>query len=103
LRSPAELEAMQKHLLGVHWRLRDYSVQPRQMDFAAFSRRCWFGSFDLMGLRLVDGDLAIGGVPIHRAAPADLGRTSSIAVERHHAINWLCGQATLYQDVHTAT
>ncbi len=103
LRAASELEAMRKHLLGVHWRLRDFGIRPRAMDFAAFSRKCWFGSFDLMGVRLIDGDLAIGDAPIHRAAPEALSRANSIAVERHHAINWLCGEASLYADVETST
>jgi hypothetical protein len=103
LRPASELEAMQKHLLGVHWRLRDFGLQRCAMDFEAFSRKCWFGTFDLMGLRLIEGDLAIGDSPIHRASDEDLSLVNSIARERHQAINWLCGEARAYDDVDTST
>jgi hypothetical protein len=103
LRPAGELDAMRNHLLGVHWRLRDFGLHPRAMDFVDFARRCWFGGFDLRGLPVVDGDLAIGGVAIHRAAPEDVSRAKSIALERHQAINWLCGDAVRYSDVDTST
>ena len=48
--SPEEIDVLRKRLLGVHWRLRDHTLRPRRMDFAAFARDCWFGPLDLTGL-----------------------------------------------------
>lgn len=103
LRPRAEIEWMARRLLGIHWRLRDFSLRPKAMDFAAFARKNWFGGFDLEGIALAGGDLAVGGKPIAEADARRVGACHCIAVERHQAINWLEGQAALYSDVDTST
>jgi hypothetical protein len=96
LRLAAELQAMHLHQLGLAWRLRDFRVRPRAMDFAAFSRRCWFGSFELRELRLVDGDLAVGQSAIAAADPRRVRMAEGIAVERRRASLWLAGHDPSY-------
>lgn len=103
LRSELELEAMAEHLLALHWRIRDYSIRPEKMDFVSFSKKCWFGSFDLSKFRVINGDLAIGKVAISKADPDDVSRVSSLAMERHLAINWLFGHSKIYSQTDTPT
>lgn len=103
LRSPEELKRMERKLFVLHWRLRDFSLQPRALDFLEFARTAWFGPFDLTGIALAKGDLSIEGVPISRADPEEVRRSQSIAMERHLAINWLLGRARLYSRVDTST
>jgi hypothetical protein len=94
---------MEGRLLGIHWRLRDFSLNPTAMNFEAFSRECWFGSFDLTGIATLEDDLAIGGKPISKADRGDFETCFSIARERHIAINWLIGLARTYSKVPTDT
>jgi hypothetical protein len=95
---------MQTHLLMLHWRLRDFlHLRPQRMDFAAFSKECWFGSFDIGAFRLIDNDLAIGAAPIDEAGPDELSKVSSLAMERHLAINWLHGYSEVYSQTDTST
>ena len=103
LRSELELEAMAEHLLALHWRMRDFSIRPQKMDFVSFSKKCWFGSFDLSKFRVINGDLAIGKVAISKADPDDVSRVSSLAMERHLAINWLFGHSKIYSQTDTPT
>ncbi|MFP2926103.1 DUF4272 domain-containing protein [Pyxidicoccus sp. 3LG] len=103
LRSLEELKRMERKLFVLHWRLRDFSLQPRALDFAEFARTAWFGPFDLTGIALAKDDLAIEGVPISRADREQVSRSQSIAMERHLAINWLLGRARLYSRVDTST
>lgn len=103
LRNEEELGEFAAIQLGLHWRLRDFSLRPEAMDFAEFARDSWFGGFPLNGIELVDGDLAINGVAIAEAAPEDVGRCQSTAMERHRAINWLRGWHPVYSEVDTST
>lgn len=103
LQSPEQLVWMAARLLGLHWRLRDFRLAPRALDFRAFARQCWFGSFDLQDIPLAGDDLSIGGVPIDEAAPELVDRCTSIALERHRAINWLLGFHPVYSEVDIST
>lgn len=103
VRSDEELTWMGERLLGLHWRLRELSLNPAGMDFTRFAASCWFGSFDLTGISVVELDLAVNGVPIAKADPRAVGVCSSIARERHQAINWLRGYARDYSRVDTST
>ncbi len=94
---------MERRLLAIHWRLRDFSLGPRTMDFREFSRTAWMGPFELEGIPLAGNDLAIGGEPIEQADPEQVHESQSIALERHHAINWLMGQTWVYSQVDTST
>jgi hypothetical protein len=103
LRPPAEREWLGRRLLGLHWRLRDFTLRPHGMDYARFARECWFGGFDLAGIPLAAGDLAVDGAPLAAAPPEAVRRALSIALERHRAINWLEGQHPLWSEVDTST
>jgi len=101
--SAEKLSWLQDRLLGLHWRLRDYRVSPKTMNYREFAADCWFGSFDIGGVALVKDDLAIEGEAIHHAPDHAVSRTESIAMERHQAINWLLGWDDVYSEVDTAT
>ena len=103
LRPDADLQRTAEHCLAVHWRFREFQLQRAPVNFEEFSRTCWFGPFDITGLRLVRGDLAVGDRPITEADPAEVRRCQSIAMERHQAANWLLGDAELYSDVDAST
>lgn len=103
LRPAADIEAAGERAFILHWRLRDFSLAPRHMDFADFAATAWFGPFDIAGIPLADGDLAIGGTPIAHADPDRLRQAFSIAQERHKAFNWLRGYHDLYSEVDTST
>jgi len=103
LRTAEELTAMQTHLLMLNWRLVEYSVRPQAMDFVAFSKSCWIGSFDIGGFQIVNNDLAIGGVAIHDADDTKRGGVGNLAIERHRAINWIMGYGEIYSKTDTHT
>lgn len=103
LRSPEELDREGRRALGIHWRLREFSLRKQPVDFEKFSREAWFGGFDLAGIPLAEGDLAVGGVPITRAKQQEIGMCHSIAMERHLAFNWLLGANPIYSEVDTST
>lgn len=89
LRSREEIGTVRNRLFALHWRLRNYHLTPAVMDFAEFARTCWFGPLDLTDLPLIDGDLAVGGERIGRAAAGAVATARSTAHERHQAANWL--------------
>lgn len=103
LRSPDELSWQHGRCLGLHWRLRDFSLRPVAMDFEAFAAECWFGSFDIAGIGLIDKDLSVRGSAISNADPQAVGMTNSVAMERHQACNWLAGYDRVYSRVDTST
>lgn len=96
LRSPEELQWLRRRLVTVHWRLRDLFVKDRAMDLEAMVRSAPPGIFNLEGIPLVDGDLAIGGVPLIRVDPREVQERLNAAEERLRAIHWLLGQHPLY-------
>ncbi len=104
LREPEELDAMRRRLLGLHWRLREHRLSPEgRVDLAAFARDAWFGGFELDDVPLLDGDLAVCGAALAAADDDAVGLAGSIAVERHHAANWLVGEHPVYSRVTTPT
>lgn len=103
LRSPEVLDERRRQILAFHWRMRDYSLRPRAMDFLDFGENCWFGPLEMSWAETVDGDLALAGVPISAAPEEVVGRCSSLAMERHVAINWLCGWSEVYSETDHAT
>lgn len=103
LRPADELFTHQKHVLMLHWRLREFSLRPMLIDFVEFSKDCWIGSFDISGFDIIENDVAINGVPISKADPADVELCGSITRERHQAANWLCGENPVYSEVETNT
>lgn len=103
LRPREEIERGANRAFSLHWRLRDFHLSRGALDFAKFAREAWFGPLEIGGLALAEGDLAVGGVALMKADPQQVHRATSLARERHHAHNWLCGDAELYSDVDTST
>jgi hypothetical protein len=103
LRCEAVLRAAADRVLAVHWRLREFELSPRPIDFAAMCRDSWFGALDADALPIIDNDLALGGQPIARADPSLRQRVKLATQHRHRAINWLCGHHTLFSHVDTST
>jgi hypothetical protein len=103
LRPATQLCDMQTRLQAIHWRLRDFTIRPAEMDFVAFAEDAWFGPFDVSGFPLIDGDLAVRGQPISKAPRDALGPIHSAARERHLASNWLRGYCRIYSRTQTAT
>lgn len=99
LRDSEQLETLAERLLALHWRLRQFSLNPEHMDFESFARTAYFGPLDVGGLDLVRGDLAVDGRPLMDVGESRWNECMSIARERQQAANWLCGQEVLYSDV----
>jgi hypothetical protein len=93
---------MQKRLLAVHWRLRQYSLLPGAMGFRTFARTGW-RPFDLAGVPLAGDDLALGGRAIADTDAEPRRIAESTARERHQAINWLLGDHPVYSRVDLST
>src|SRR6266436_2119388 len=87
LRDSGEISVAEETYLTLHWRLRQFSIEPRPMDFAAYVSSCNWGPLRLDQLELCEGDLAIRGVRIDRLDYAAFRRTLSIVQERHRAFN----------------
>lgn len=103
LRPVAEIDGMEAHYLTVHWRIREFGLRSRAIDFADYVRKCEWGPLSLAGLTLVDRDLAIDGVPLVQVDPGRLQAVRSIVQERHQALNWLAGWEPVYSAVTTDT
>jgi hypothetical protein len=74
------------------------------MDFEAYLRRHpRFQEYWLAGLRLMDGDLAIGDCSIAQATPDAVADCTSIAIERQIAAYWLEGDHKIYSKVNPST
>ena len=103
LRSVEEILAVRETYFSVHWRLRQFSLDREKIDFAGFAETAWFGPLSLEGVRLVDGDLAIGAQTISKTSEEALQSAMSIAQERHRAANWLAGECSVFSDTETNT
>ncbi|WP_395736659.1 DUF4272 domain-containing protein [Prosthecobacter sp.] len=103
LESAEEIEAEASKAFAVHWRLRQFQMDGRRLDFAKFAETAWFGPLNIEGIALEDGDLAINGMAISKASAEQLASAMSIARERHRAFNWLLGHAEIYSDVDPST
>ena len=89
LRPDEELVAVWNHQRYLHWRLEQFKLRPEPIAFADQAKEGWFAHFQPEEFALVDGDLAIGGVPIHLADPELRERVHRAAYERHLASSWL--------------
>jgi hypothetical protein len=103
LRSVEEITALSDQIFTLHWRLRQFSLEPAAIDFQEFAKTAWFGPLSLDGLHLSEKDLAIQGLPISRATEQQWRTVMSITQERHQAVNWLEGQEQIYSQVTTDT
>jgi hypothetical protein len=103
MRHQGEIEAGEETYLTVHWRLREFSIRPGAMDFAAYVSSCKWGPLRLDQVELREGDLAVNGTRLDRLEHPVFRRTLSIVQERHRAFNWLIGWESLYSQVTTDT
>lgn len=96
--------AYANRVVAIHWRLRQFMLIERTpLDFATFARGVQWAEFDLQGVELCNGELAIGGRSIIDSDPDKLQMTLSIASERHTAANWLIGWNQIYSEVDNST
>jgi hypothetical protein len=100
LRDPIDLRTHADTLLLIHWRLRDWQHRPtRRVDFNIAAAERWLGSIDTSHVRLINGDLDVGGRSIHNTAAEVVRRCCHTIERRHRAINWLCGTHAVYSQV----
>jgi hypothetical protein len=95
----------QKRSLGElwHWRSRTRQLIEEKKPFPTNIPQ--FKSYDEIvrvsakaanekdGLKIIDEDFAVKGKAYRDLTDAEWSEVSSIAVERHFALNWLCGYA----------
>lgn len=103
LRRPDDIAKMSERVFALHWRLRDFQLAPKAIDFVKFAKESWFGPLDISGLPLIGKDLALQQKRIDKCNPDVVGMSAGIAHERHQAINWLLGFEEIYSEVDTST
>ena len=100
LRDEDEIEEAWASALTVHWRLREYGLRPRPMDFERFVRDCTWAPLTTDGLRLRRGDLLLRGRSLAKAVGDIFDECRQVAPERHRALEWLRGgNAVLWSEV----
>jgi Domain of unknown function (DUF4272) len=104
LRPPAEIERFATHTTVVTWRFRTFRMYPGPWDLIGYLRsQPSFKETWLEGLRVVDGDLAVGSQPIASAPAERVQACERIAVERQTAAYWLEGDDAVYSKVDPTT
>ncbi len=99
LRSTSEIEQKANTYLTLHWRLVEQDDHPGRMDFVSYVAKCDWAALRIDELEILDGDLAIKGVPIDQVDYAEFRQALSIAQERQRAFDWLLGFDPLYSQV----
>lgn len=103
LRNPDELEKLSCQMFAIHWRLRQYDIDPKAMDFAEFAPRAWWGPMDLSLARLANNDLEVNGMPLYESSEENWKCASGIMEERRKAVHWLQGEHPVYSENDTST
>jgi hypothetical protein len=103
LRASEEIEIWADTYLTLHWRLRQFSWDPRPMDFVSYVSACEWGPLRLDHVEILDRDLAIDGIRLDKLEYSAFRNALSITQERHKAFNWLLGFEALYSEVTTDT
>lgn len=103
LRPLPEIEALSSQMLAVHWRLRQFSLDRKPMNFAEYATRAWFGPLELTLARLKDNDLDINGVALSNSPEDNWKIASGIMEERRMAVHWLLGENPVYSENDTST
>lgn len=100
LRPPGELERLRSLAELWHWRSRTrqlqedgYAPRPGQPGLDEIVRLTAEMAASRGDVPCADGDLLVRGRPYRELDAAEWGRMASIALERHRALNWLCGHA----------
>ena len=103
LRPLPVIEDLSSQMLAVHWRLRQFSLDRKPMDFAEYATRAWFGPLELTLARLKDNDLEVNGVTLSKSSEDDWKIASGIMEERRMAVHWLLGECSVYSENDTST
>lgn len=99
LRSLDEISYVGEKFFSLHWRLRQYSMDNKPMNFEQFAKTAYFGPLLLDGLRLISHDIEIRGKPLCDSSESEWREVLSITRERQQAANWLSGQESTYSQV----
>ena len=103
LRSIDEIEKLSLQMLAIHWRLRQFQIDGKRMNFVEYAPKSWFGPMDLGLARIIDNDLEVGGRPLKDAPEKDWKCANGIMQERRQAIHWLLGHDAVYSQNDTST
>jgi len=103
MRDAAEIDNQRDTCLTLHWRLRQFSVDSKRMDFLTYVSECKWANMRLTDLEILENDLAFDGVRIDKLEFKRFREILSITQERHQALNWLLGFENLYSQVTTDT
>jgi hypothetical protein len=102
LRKHDELQHLHKLMLTALWRVREYALRPRTIDFLAIKNVLPWLSPE--SLPLAGGDLAIGGMPIEGIDEHELRSVYGVIGARLIAASWLTGEeSTIYSESPTDT
>lgn len=108
LRPEAEIEKMRSLAALWHWRAdvrrrQDESQDPQEKEsLAAEARQAAAAAFGRGELpELIGGDFPVFGKAYGDISADEFNEANSIAVERHYALNWLCGYAADWDVVPT--
>lgn len=102
-RSEEELAQANDLYLAVHWRIRQYSMEPEPLDFVGLAKTMEWLNVDVSGPWIVDGDFAWEGTPVDKLDEGDFGMAFAFADFRHKASNWLMGHDEIFSEVDTST
>jgi hypothetical protein len=100
LRDPAQIGAYRELVYAIHCRLRDYLRNHQAKDFADWLEPSWLTETGAPASQLiVEGDLAVDGKPISRAATEAIQTCEWIMTQRHRAIIWVVEDGENYSRV----
>ena len=104
MRPLSEIDSYATQATLVAWRIKTFRLAPLPWDMAGYLRsQASFNDSWLDGLRMVKGDLAIGGQAIADASLENVERCERSAVQRHIAAYWLQGDHHVYSQVDPST
>lgn len=99
LRSEDKLHWYANLALMVHWRLREFHRASQPIDFLTLARECRWAHMPIDDVELIEGDLALRRTAVSKLPKREFDECRSIAMERHHAANWLIGTEEVYSQV----
>ena len=103
LRDAQVIDKLAFQMLAIHWRLQQYSLESKALDFVDYAKRAWCGPMDLSLAKLIDNDLAVGNAPFV-VAPEEAWRCANgIMQERRKAAHWLLGHEPVYSENDAST
>jgi len=89
-----QLSEYNEFIYNLHWRVRDHRLRGGPYDFESLARKAWGEPILRHGLKIIDKDIALGGIPLTQAPESARRSITSITQERHRASNWLIGYAS---------